>query len=72
MYYDDELQEIMRKNLDTRDKRFMFLRIFFPKLIHQINLEGSTEQACYDIEDVFIKHQMQGSLRTHIMVHFKD
>lgn len=44
---------ILAKELDTRDKRFMFLRLSFPKAIACINLEGSSMTAAWAINSYF-------------------
>lgn len=37
-----KLLKLIQDNLDTRDKRFMFLKILYPSFVHRIELEGST------------------------------
>lgn len=69
-YFNEELQKMMQKELDTRDKRYMFLRINFPQHVHRINIEGSTYQACMNIEDHFKKQNMDGSFASCFRVHF--
>jgi hypothetical protein len=45
----DKTLDIMTSNLDTRDKRFMFLKICFPEVIPYVNIEGSPKNACFAI-----------------------
>lgn len=58
----DALIAALSKELDTRDKRYMFLRMEFPKLVSRINLEGSAEQTAWNIYEEFDKQRMLGSL----------
>jgi len=46
------------KELNTHDKRYMFLKIFFPRLVSRINLEGSSDNVAYFMVDEFIKQNM--------------
>jgi hypothetical protein len=48
--------------LDTRDKRFMFLRLMFRDLVSHINLEGSAHEAAWNMYSEFEKQGMRGSL----------
>jgi hypothetical protein len=45
----------MAKELNTHDKRYMFLRVLFPQYVSRINLEGSSLETCYRIVDYFLK-----------------
>jgi hypothetical protein len=56
------LIKALETHLDTRDKRFMFLKICFNDLVSQINLEGSSHEVAWNIYSAFEKHQMLGSL----------
>ena len=58
----DRLIEALQTHLDTRDKRFMFLKIEFRDLVSQINLEGSAVDTAWNIFSEFEKQQMLGSL----------
>ena len=58
----DDLIATLSKELDTRDKRYMFLRIHFRDLVSKINLEGSAFQTSWNIYDEFNKQKMLGSL----------
>lgn len=58
----DNLIEVLQTHLDTRDKRFMFLKIEFRDLVSQINLEGSAIDTAWNIYSEFEKQQMLGSL----------
>ena len=62
----DELIRAIETHLDTRDKRFMFLKISFPNILPQINIEGSQRDTGWKIYDAFDKHQMIGSLMAHM------
>ena len=48
--------------LDTRDKRFMFLRLMFPEVLPHIDLEGTPRQTAWAISNYFIKNESIGSL----------
>jgi hypothetical protein len=58
----DALIKALETHLDTRDKRFMFLKISFRDLVYQINLEGTPHEVAWNIYGAFEKHQMLGSL----------
>lgn len=58
----DALIDAMAKELDTRDKRFMFLKVSFPKLLPMIQLEGTPFNVAWNIYSEFKKQQMLGSL----------
>lgn len=58
----DALIVALETHLDTRDKRFMFLKVCFKELVSQINLEGSAHEVAWNIYSAFEKHQMLGSL----------
>ena len=58
----DELIEAIAEHLDTRDKRYMFLRIFFRDLVSRIQIEGSPMDTAWNIYSEFEKQQMDGSL----------
>jgi hypothetical protein len=45
----------MAKELNTHDKRYMFLRVLFPQYVSRINLEGPPLETCYRIVDYFLK-----------------
>jgi hypothetical protein len=56
----------MEVNLDTRDKRFMFLKCSFPDFIPYIILEGNPHETAWNIYSHFDKNQMLGSLTAHL------
>jgi len=56
------LQEAIEMHLDTRDKRFMFLKMSFPDILPLINIEGSPRDTSWGIFDLFQRQQMSGSL----------
>jgi hypothetical protein len=58
----ESLVEAIKKELDTRDKRFMFLKLEFPILVSRINLEGSAHECAWNIYFEFDKMGMTGSL----------
>lgn len=39
---DAEILKRIQTNLDTRDKRFMFIKILWPRMVHRVDLEGAT------------------------------
>ena len=61
-----ELQYILERELDTRDKRYMFLRILFPKEICHINLEGSPMMTTFNIISRFKKNGRLSQLEDSI------
>lgn len=65
-----ELSSKISKVLDTRDKRFMFLLILFPKFVHNINLEGSSFYVAFEMVDYFNKQGMESELEQKIDEHF--
>ena len=58
----DALIKALEIELDTRDKRFMFLRMEFKELVSKINLEGSAHSVALNIYYEFEKQEMIGSL----------
>lgn len=58
----DALLKALEDILDTRDKRYMFLRMEFPNLIPYIQLEGSAQNTSFNIYIEFEKQGMIGSL----------
>lgn len=58
----DSLIEALETVLDTRDKRFMFLRMEFRDVVSRINLEGSAHETAWNIYEEFRKQGMRGSL----------
>jgi len=58
----EKLIEALIDKLDTRDKRYMFLKIFFKEILPQINIEGSQKETAWRIYEEFKKQQMLGSL----------
>lgn len=57
-----ELLDSIASILDTRDKRFMFLKLEFPRLVSRINLEGSSDNVAWNFYEEFRKQCMLGSL----------
>jgi cation transport regulator ChaB len=62
----DALIKALETYLDTRDKRYMFLKISFRDLVSRINLEGSAHEVAWNIYSEFEKQQMLGSLMAHM------
>lgn len=58
----DALINALCEELDTRDKRFMFIKMEFPKLVSRIQLEGSAYETAWEIYSEFEKQNMLGSL----------
>ena len=58
----NSLLDALETQLDTRDKRYMFIRMEFKKLVAQINLEGPSKQTAWNIYNEFEKQSMLGSL----------
>ena len=59
----DKLLNALAEQLDTRDKRYMFIRVSFgSKFLSQIQLEGTPANTAWNIYDEFEKQGMIGSL----------
>ena len=58
----DALIEALAKELDTRDKRYMFLRMGFKGFASRIQLEGSATVTAWNIYEEFSKQCMLGSI----------
>lgn len=58
----DALIETLQNELDTRDKRYMFLKMEFKTLLPKIQIEGSPRDAAWNIYTEFEKQGMIGSL----------
>ena len=57
------LLSAIEKELDTRDKRYMFLILEFPLVVKKVNLEGSSEYCAMMIYDEIKKHCLLESLQ---------
>ena len=51
----DALIQALENTLDTRDKRFMFIKMEFRTLVARIRLEGSAHEAAWEIYCEFEK-----------------
>ena len=58
----DIMINVMAKELDTRDKRYMFLRLEFKDELPYINLDGTPHDTAWNIFERFRKNGMIGSL----------
>ena len=58
----DKVLKAIQDILDTRDKRYMFLRMEFKRLVPLINLEGTPINVSWNIYEEFRKQGMVGSL----------
>lgn len=58
----DSLIIALESQLDTRDKRYMFIKMEFKLLTAMIDMEGSAHQAAWNIYCEFEKQSMLGSL----------
>lgn len=58
----DMILAAIARELDTRDKRYMFLRINFHECLPAINLEGAPSDVAWNIYSEFSKRQLIGSL----------
>jgi hypothetical protein len=67
----DNLIKAIETHLDTRDKRFMFLKICFKDLVSRIQLEGPAHDVAWNIYSEFEKQQMLGSLMACINSYFE-
>ena len=66
----NELIKAIEVYLDTRDKRFMFLKMSFPSILPQINIEGSQKETANNIYQMFEKQQMLGSFMSYMNATF--
>lgn len=57
-------------SLNTHDKRYMFLKIFFPRSVSRINLEGASWYVAYQIVEEFIKQNEIEELERKLMETF--
>ena len=68
----DLLIDALEKHLDTRDKRFMFLKVSFGKIVNNIQIEGSASDTAWNIYTEFEKRNMLGSLMAHMNSVFEE
>jgi hypothetical protein len=61
----------IEKELDTRDKRYMFLKLMFPEDLPMINIEGSPRETAMNIVDRFIKNDSICEFETIFFKHFE-
>lgn len=61
-----ELLKLIQDNLDTRDKRFMFLKIIYPEFVHRVYLEGATLDFSVRLYLEFEKQNRLNELETYI------
>ena len=61
----------IENQLDTRDKRFMFLKILFPDDLPMINIEGSPRETAINIVDRFIKNDSICEFEKQFFKHFQ-
>ena len=66
----DSLLNSIETILDTRDKRYMFMRMEFKQIVPMIDLEGSPRQVAWNIYCEFEKQSMLGSLIATINAKF--
>lgn len=59
----DEIIKILENQLNTHDKRFMFLKLEFPFLVSHIVLEGSAHDTAYNIYYAFEKRDILKDLQ---------
>lgn len=65
-----QCQELIANNLETHDKRFLFMKLFFKELTSRINLEGSAYQAAWQMYFEFKKHSRLEELQTILLKYF--
>lgn len=66
----NEILNVLSKELDTRDKRYMFLKLNFPNTISKINLEGASYECAWLIFDEIRKHNKLEKLVELLNTHF--
>ena len=67
---DEQLLKIIEKELNTHDKRWMFLKLEFPFLISRIQLEGAACDTACNIYEEFRKHNLISKLKSILMDKF--
>ena len=58
----DQIIEAIESGLDTRDKRYMFMKIHFKDVLAYLNLEGTAHHCAWSIYIEFEKRNMLGQL----------
>ena len=66
----NEILNTLSKELDTRDKRYMFLKLNFPNTVSMINLEGAAIGCSFEIYDEIRKHNKLEKLVELLNTHF--
>ena len=61
----------IEKVLDTRDKRFMFLKLTFPDELPMIDIEGTPREAAGNIVKRFINNDSICEFEEVFFKHFK-
>lgn len=56
------IEKLLVDNLNTVDKRFMFFKIFYPKILPHLNLEGTNVDVSFNIVEEFRKRDQLESL----------
>ena len=64
--------ESLIENLETHDKRYMFLKLLFPKTLPFINIEGSANETSYQIYFEFEKRNLVTELVSKLNEHFNS
>lgn len=72
MAYDDEIINIIKRELDTHGKRYMFIKIFYPRLVSRVDLEGSPYQCANNIYSEFEKQGQLNNLKALLIKHFNN
>lgn len=66
----ENMLKVISRELDTRDKRFMFLKLMFPDLLSTIQIEGNIKETSYNILIKFENSNMLGSLCAVLNTYF--
>jgi len=61
----------IEKVLDTRDKRYMFLKLTFPDELPMINIEGTPRESAANIVSRFINADLICEFEDIFFKHFK-
>lgn len=64
--YDEILMKKIEDHLETHDKRYMFIKIFYPTMLSRVNLEGSSHSCSSAIYFFFEKQQLLKQLEKDI------
>ena len=56
--------------MNTHDKRWMFMKTFFPGRLSYVNLEGPPERTCFCMVEEIFKNDEQEKLEEILLKHY--